>query len=67
MMWCKTSKKDFLRPYEEIKYFSRTSAKFKDSRPFLDCTNYDNFEQTRTVIVFGEHGIMAHIQRWLSQ
>ena len=26
-----------------------------------------NFEQTRTVIIFGEHGIMAHIPWWLSQ
>ena len=26
-----------------------------------------NFEQTRTVTIFGEHGIMAHIPWWLRQ
>ena len=26
-----------------------------------------NFKQTRTITIFGEHGIMAHILRWLSQ
>ena len=26
-----------------------------------------NFEQTHTVTIFGEHSIMAHKLRWLSQ
>ena len=37
---------------------------------FVKTTDFQlvfNFEQTRTVTIFGEHGIMAHIPRWLSQ
>ena len=37
---------------------------------FVKTTDFQlvfNFEQTRTVTIFGEHGIMAHIPWWLSQ
>ena len=37
---------------------------------FVKTTDFQlvfNFEQTPTVIIFGEHGIMAHIPLWLSQ
>ena len=37
---------------------------------FVKTTNFQpvfNFEQTRKVNIFGEHGIMAHIAWWLSQ
>ena len=36
---------------------------------FVKTTDFQlvfNFEQTRTVTIFGEHGIMAHIPWWLS-
>ena len=44
-MWCEQTKvvnfKDFLRPYEEIKYFSRTLTEFKDfSRRLLEFKTY---------------------------
>ena len=32
-----------------------------------DCQLVYKFEQTCAVTIFGEHGIMAHIPRWLSQ
>ena len=37
---------------------------------FVKTTDFQlvfNFEQTRTVTIFGEHGIIAHIPGWLSQ
>ena len=37
---------------------------------FVKTTNFQlvfNFVQTRTVTIFGEHGIMADIPRWLRQ
>ena len=37
---------------------------------FVKATDFQlvfNFEQTGTVAIFGEHGIMTHIPLWLSQ
>ena len=44
----------------------KTGTKCREfsSRLFLKTTDFKlvfNFEQTRTVTIFGEHGIMAHI------
>ena len=44
----------------------KTPTKYRDYFPTLFVKTSDfqlvfNFEQTRTVAVFGEHGIMAHI------
>ena len=44
----------------------KTPTKYRDYFPTLFVKTSDfqlvfNFEQTRTVAIFGEHGIMAHI------
>ena len=44
----------------------RTPLKYREFFPTLFAKTTDfqrdfNFEQTRTVTIFGEHGIMAHI------
>ena len=45
----------------------KTPTKYREFFPILfECKTTDfqlvlNFEQTRTVTIFGEHGIMAHI------
>ena len=42
----------------------------KKPNSFVKTTDFQlvfNFEQTRTVTIFGEHGIMVHIPLWLSQ
>ena len=50
-----------------IIFLSKTSKKqYREFFPtlFLKTTDFQlvfNFEQTRTVTIFGEHGIMAHI------
>ena len=51
--------------------FIRNAHKISRILPDFLCKNNDfqgvfNFEQTRTVTMFGEHGIMAHTT-WLSQ
>ena len=51
----------------------KTPTKYREFFPTLfvnKTTDFQlvfNFEQTRTVTIFGEHGIMAHIPWWLSQ
>ena len=50
----------------------KTPTKYREFFPtlFVERTDFQvgfNFEQTRTVTIFGEHGIMAHIPWWLSQ
>ena len=50
----------------------KTPTKCREYFPnlFVKTTDFQrvfNFEQTRTVAIFGEHGIMAHIPSWLSQ
>ena len=50
----------------------KTPTKYREFFPtlFVKTTDFQlvfNFEQTRTVTIFGEHGIMAHIPWWLSQ
>ena len=50
----------------------KTPTKYREFFPtlFVRTTNFElvfNFEQMRTVTIFGEHGIMAHIPWWLSQ
>ena len=49
----------------------KTPTKYREFLPTISVktTNFQlvfNFEQTRTVTIFGEHGIMAHIPWWLS-
>jgi len=49
-----------------------TSTKYWEFFPTLFvkityCQLVFNFEQTRTITTFGEHGTMAHIPWWLSQ
>ena len=49
----------------------KTAPKYRELLPLLFIKTNDfqlvfNFEQTRTVTILGEHGIMAHIP-WLSQ
>ena len=46
--------------------FLKTPAKYQEFSPTLFAKTTDfqlvfNFEQTSTVTIFGEHGIMAHI------
>ena len=46
----------------------KTPTKYRELFPTLfvkttDCQLVFNFEQTRAVTIFGEHGIMAHIPR----
>ena len=50
----------------------KTPPKYREFSPTLFFKTIDfqlvfNFEQTRTVTIFGERGIMAYIPRWLSQ
>ena len=50
----------------------KTQPKYREFSPTLFFKTIDfqlvlNFEQTRTVTIFGERGIMAYIPRWLSQ
>ena len=50
----------------------KTPTKYGEFFPtlFVKTTDFQlifNFEQTRTVTIFGEHGIMARIPWWLSQ
>ena len=51
----------------------KTPTKYREFFPTLFVTKTTDFqlvfsfEQTRTVTIFGEHDIMAHIPRWLSQ
>ena len=50
----------------------KTATKYREfsSTLFVKTTDFQfvfNFERTRTVAIFGEHGIMAHIPLWLSQ
>ena len=50
----------------------KTPTKYGEFFPtlFVKTTDFQlvfNFEQTRTVTIFEEHGIMAHIPWWLSQ
>ena len=45
---------------------SKTPTKFRElfQTLFVKTTDFQvvfNFEQTRTVTIFGEHGIMAHV------
>ena len=45
---------------------SKTLTKYREFLPtlFVKTTDFQfvfNFEQTRTVTIFGEHGIMAHM------
>ena len=44
----------------------KTSTKYQEFFIILFVKTTD-FEQTHTVTIFGEHGIMAHIPWWLSQ
>ena len=53
-------------------WFVKNAHKISRSFPDFICERNRfqlvfNFEQTGTVTLFGEHGIMAHIPRWLSQ
>ena len=51
----------------------KTPTKYREFFPTLFVTKTTDFqlvfsfEQTRTVTIFGEHDIMAHIPRWLIQ
>ena len=50
----------------------KTPTKYREFFPtlFVKTTDFQlvfNFEQTHTVTIFGEHGIMAYILLWLSQ
>ena len=50
----------------------KTPTKYREffSPSYVKTTDFQrvfHFGQTRTVAIFGEHGIMAHIPRWLSQ
>ena len=50
----------------------KTPTKYREFFPtlFVKTTDFQlvfNFEQTRTVTIFGEHYIIAHIPLWLSQ
>ena len=51
----------------------KTPTKYREFFPTLFVTKTTDFqlvfsfEQTRTVTIFGEHDIMSHIPRWLSQ
>ena len=50
----------------------KTLTKYREFSPTLSVNTTDfqllfNFEQTRTITIFGGHGIMARIPRWLSQ
>jgi len=52
--------------------FNKNAHKIPRILPDFICKTTDfqlvfNFEQTRTVTIFEEHGIMAHIPWWLSQ
>ena len=49
-----------------ISVLLKTPRKYREFSPTLFCKSIDfqlvfNFEQTRTVTIFGEHGIMAHM------
>ena len=51
----------------KAKVFLRTPTKYREFVPtlFVKRTNFPlvfNFEQTRTVTIFEDHGIIAHIQ-----
>ena len=53
-------------------FFIKTLTKYREFFPTLfkktaDIQLVSNFEQTRTVTLFGEYGIMPHIPWWLSQ
>ena len=48
----------------------KTPTKYREFFPtlFVKATDFQlvfNFEQTCTITIFGEHGIMAHIPWWL--
>ena len=50
----------------------KTPTKYQEFSPtlFVKTTDFQlvyNFEQTSTVSMFGEHGIIAQIEWWLSQ
>ena len=64
----------YLTNASEIIVLLKTRTKYLEFFPtlFVKTTDFQlffNFEQTRTVTVtiFGEHGIIAHLQLWLSQ
>ena len=56
----------FQRSASAIIVLLKTTTKYREVFPtlFVKTTDFQlvfNFEETRTVIIFGEHGIMAHI------
>ena len=59
-------------PTSGIIVLLKTPTKYRELFPtlFLRTTDFQlvfNFEQTFTVSIFGEHGVMAYIPWWLSR